>query len=173
MKGLKVVLLTTVLLANASVFAEELKYKQFLRTNGENIGRVSLGMSEAEVREIMGSHTSAVRDGTLSNPWSTESNGKTLILHYLTRRNPPFTPIMENQATPVIFVDGVVSAIGRDYLRAARSSSAGNAPAAAGGGSGGGASVTERLKTLDDLLEAGSIDQETYDRQKERILDSL
>ena len=170
MKGLKVVLLTSVLLANASVFAEEFKYKQFLKVNRENIGSVSLGMSEAEVRDIMGSHTSAVRDGTLSNPWSTESNGKTLILHYLTRRNPPFTPIMENQATPVIIVDGVVSAIGRDYLRAARSSSAGPAP---GGGSSGGGSVTERLKTLDELLKAGSIDQEMYDRQKERILDSL
>lgn len=173
MRRLKVILLTMFLLANASVFAEEVKYREFLKINGENIGRVSLGMSEAEVLEIMGSYTSAVRDGELSNPWSTERNGKTLIHHYLTRRNPPFTPILENQATPVIFVDGVVSAIGRDYLRAARNRSAGHAPAAAGGGSGGGASVTERLKTLDDLLEAGSIDQETYDRQKERILDSL
>jgi len=173
MRKLKVILLTTFLLANTSLFAQEVKYKEFLRINGENIGRVSQGMSEAEVREIMGSYTSAVRDGELSNPWSTERNGETLILHYLTKRNPPFTPILENQATPVIFVDGVVSAIGRDYLREARRSSAGNAPAAASGGSGGGASVTERLKTLDDLLEAGSIDQETYDRQKERILNSL
>ncbi len=80
---------------------------------------------------------------------------------------------MENQATPVIIVDGVVSAIGRDYLRAARSNSAGTAPGASSGGSSGGGSVTERLKTLDDLLKAGSIDQETYDRQKERILNSL
>ncbi len=173
MRRLKVRLLITLFWANASLFAQEVTYREFLRINGENIGRVSQGMSEVEVREIMGSYTSEVRDGALSNPWLTERNGETLILHYLTKRNPPFTPILENQATPVIFVDGVVSAIGRDYLRAARSNSASNAPAAASGGSGGGVSVTERLKTLDDLLEAGSIDQETYDRQKERILNSL
>jgi len=169
MKRLSLILLVTLFWADASLFAQEVKYREFLRINGENISRISQGMTEAEVREIMGSYTSAVRDGALSNPWSTEQNGETLILHYLTRRNPPFTPILEQQATPVIFVDGVVSAIGRDYLREARSRSAGNAPAAASGG----ASVKERLKTLDDLLEAGSIDQETYDRQKERILDSL
>ena len=169
MRRLSFILLLTLFWADASLFAQEVKYREFLRINGENISRISQGMTEAEVREIMGSYSSAVRDGPLSNPWSTEQNGETLILHYLTRRNPPFTPILEQQATPVIFVDGVVSAIGRDYLRGARSSSAGSAPAAASGG----ASVKERLKTLDDLLEAGSIDQETYDRQKERILDSL
>jgi len=173
MKRLNFILLVTLFWADASLFAQEVKYREFLRINGENISRISQGMTEVEVREIMGSYTSAVRDGALSNPWSTEQNGETLILHYLTRRNPPFTPILEQQATPVIFVDGVVSAIGRDYLREARSRSAGNAPGAASGGSDGGASVKERLKTLDDLLEAGSIDQETYDRQKERILDSL
>jgi hypothetical protein len=169
MRRLSLILLLTLFWADASVFAQEVKYKEFLKINGENISRISQGMTEAEVREIMGSYTSAVRDGALNNPWSTEQNGDTLILHFLTRRNPPFTPIMENQATPVIFVDGVVSAVGRNHLREARNSSAGSTPAAASGG----ASVKERLKTLDELLEAGSIDQETYDRQKTRILDSL
>ncbi len=172
MRRLSLVLLITLFWADASLFAQEVKYREFLKINGENVGRVSQGMTEAEVREIMGTYSSAVRDGPLSNPWLTERNGETLILHYLTRRNPPFTPILENQATPIIIVDGVVSAIGRDYLRAARSNSAGTA-AASSSGSGSGKSVKERLKTLDDLLEAGSIDQETYDRQKQRILDSL
>ena len=172
MRQLKGILLVTLFCSCASTFAQEVSYRELLRLNGENVARVSQGMSEAEVREIMGSYTSEVRDGALSNPWSTEQSGDTLILHYLTRRNPPFTPIMENQASPVILVNGAVTAIGRDFLRAARSAAAGNAPAAAQPASGG-ASVAERLQTLDDLLEAGTVDQETYDRQRERILDSI
>ena len=173
MRRFRLILLVTLFWANASLFAEQLEYVEFLRINRENIGRITQGMSEAEVREIMGSHTSAVRDGPLSNPWSTELSEGTLILHYLTKKHPPFTPILENQATPIILVNGVVSAIGRGYLKEARRGSAKNAPTAASGGSGSSASVAERLKTLDELLEDGLIDQETYDHQKERILNSL
>ena len=71
MKRFRLILLVTLFWANASLFAQEVHYREFLRINGENIGRVTQGMSEAEVREIMGSYTSAVRDGPLSNPWLT------------------------------------------------------------------------------------------------------
>jgi len=74
MKRLSLILLVTLFWADASLFAQEVKYREFLRINGENISRISQGMTEAEVREIMGSYTSAVRDGALSNPWSTEQN---------------------------------------------------------------------------------------------------
>jgi hypothetical protein len=117
----------------------------------------------------MKSFQSEVRDGKLKNPWKIESSGNAIIYHYLTKNHPPFVPILEWQATPVIFVNGIVSAVGRDYLRDARAntiSSESPEPTSE-------RTIEERLKTLEDLYDKGAIDQQTYDGQKQRILDSI
>ena len=171
MRYIKTILLIITFSFSANVFAQEVSYKELLRLNGENIAKVSQNMSEAEVIEIMGSYTSEVPNGPIRNPWKTEQSGDTLILHYLVKRYPPFTPILENQASPIILVDGFVSAIGRSYLRAAREATDITQPITESESNG--SSVSERIQILDDLLESGDIDQETYDRQKERILDSI
>lgn len=150
--------------------AEVVPYRQMLSTNAGNVNNVTVGMTVPEVKKLMGNFQSEVRDGPLDNPWKIEVLGNTSVYHYLTRRHPPFTPILEQQATPVIFVNGKVTAIGRGFLRQARTgATSSNSPSSKATGE----SIESRLKTLKGLYDSGTIDQKTYDAQRQRILDSI
>jgi len=153
--------------SDQALSAEKITYKHMLNFNVENINKVKNGMTIDEVKLIMKDYNSEVRDGPLNNPWKIESSGNTEIFHYLTKSHPPFTPILEYQSEPVIFVDGKVQSIGRAYLKSARraSSESFDSP--------GGDSVEERLMKLKSLYEGGLIDQDLYNEQKKRILDSI
>ncbi|HEY9033547.1 MAG TPA: hypothetical protein VIN71_06405 [Pseudomonadales bacterium] len=164
-------IIALVLLLSGTAFAEQVSYKELLRLNGQNIAQLKNGMSEAEVRKIMGSHSSAVRDGAIENPWKTEMLGDLKVLHYLVRRNPPFTPLLENQADPVILKKGKVIGVGRNYLKAAREQAAGASLGKQQGGSS--KSLEERLKTLEELRKSGAISEADYKKQKQKILDSI
>jgi len=100
--------------------SRRVSYEALYTGNARNINNVEVGMTIDQVVMIMGTDTSAVRDGPLTNPWKTESLGEMEIHHYLTRKNPPFTPILENQATPIIFESGRVVSVGRSYIKSAR-----------------------------------------------------
>ena len=125
-------------------------------------------MSEAQVKSIMGSDTTKVRNGPLDNPWKIERLGSSTVYHYLTSKNPPFTPILEHQATPVLFKDGKVVGIGRAYIKQFRENK--NANAAAPSSS---KTIEERMTTLNNLLKSGAIDKPTYEKRKKEILSEI
>ena len=133
-----------------------------------NVDKVSIGMSEAQVKSIMGSDTTKVRNGPLDNPWKIERLGSSTVYHYLTSKNPPFTPILEHQATPVLFKDGKVVGIGRAYIKQFRENT--NANAAAPSSS---KTIEERMTTLNNLLKSGAIDKPTYEKRKKEILSEI
>ena len=148
---------------------EKVSYRAMLNLNAQNIRQVKEGMTIPSVVSLMKNYQSRVRNGVLSNPWKIEAKGNTEIYHYLTRRHPPFTSILEQQATPIMFIDGKVSAIGRQFLKDTRSSAISpesSKPASEG-------TLEERLMKIKDLYNKGIIDQQEYDKQKQRILNSI
>lgn len=124
MKNIKLLTVFLLILGCSAAFADNdvkmIDYKEIINQNAQNINHVKIGMTISDVVNLMKNFQSEVKDGILNNPWKIESKGNTEIYHYLTRRHPPFTPILENQAVPVIFVNGLVSAVGRHYLKDAR-----------------------------------------------------
>lgn len=188
MKYIKRLLIVCVALQSLSIFAEDevikVSYREMLNLNRQNIILVKTGMDITSVTTIMKNYQSDVRDGLLNNPWKIERKGNMDVYHYLVNRNPPFTPILEQQAKPVIFVNGKVQSIGREYLRSARLQAISSIapttvqpttvqlttqPVTQ--------STTEdlgtRLKKLKTLYENGLIDKPTYELQQKRILDSI
>lgn len=99
-------------------------YEDFLAQNNASITHLRIGMTRGEVVALMKSSTTEVRDGPLSNPYRTESfqRGADIyeVLYYLTRRHPPFTPIRDWQATPVVLKNGTVVGWGQSALPAQR-----------------------------------------------------
>jgi hypothetical protein len=164
-----IVIISLLNIVTSAAQAEEISYKAMLKNNAANVQQIELGMTVAEVTLIMKNYQSEVRDGTLNNPWKIESNSNIEIYHYITRKHPPFTPIRENQTTPIIFEDGKVSAIGTNFLNEARNKSS----ASSIGTSDGENTVEERLTQLKSLYDKGLIDKESYQEQRERILDSI
>ena len=163
MKYFQVIILS--LFCVGIVNAKEVAYKELLTANKVNVDKVSIGMSEAQVKSIMGSDTTKVRNGPLDNPWKIERLGSSTVYHYLTSKNPPFTPILEHQATPVLFKDGKVVGIGRAYIKQFRENT--NANAAAPSSS---KTIEERMTTLNNLLKSGAIDKPTSEKRKKEIL---
>jgi len=172
MKNILIVVFLTICVCStvwAENEVEKVSYKKMLNLNAQNIRQIKEGMTIPEVVTIMMDLQAKVRSGPLNNPWRIEYKGDTEIYHYLTRGHPPFLPILENQAIPVIFVDGKVTAVGRQFLKEARSKASLDEPlneAPEG-------TLEERLAKLKDLREKGLIDQQEYDSQKKRILDSI
>jgi hypothetical protein len=141
-----------------------------LQLNVKNLGNVTPGMSIEEVEKTMGTYTTAVRDGELANPWKKQNLDGMIVYHYLTSVHPPFTAILERQATPVVFSGGKVVGIGREYLRKIYEKQ--DVPPAQEGPATE-ASVEQRLKRLKALLDSGQIDSAAYKAQQKRILETL
>ena len=166
MKNLHILILAISFASAAN--AKEITYREFLANNQANIAKVSVGMSEAQVKSIMGSDTSKVKNGPLDNPWKIEHLGSSTVYHYLTNKNPPFTPILENQATPVLFKNGKVVGTGRAYIKEFRKETSSESSDTSGG-----KSIEERMSTLNNLFKSGAIDKATYEAKKKEILDEI
>ena len=82
---------------------KEVSYEKMIELNSANVTKITAGMAKDEVTQIMGNIQSRVRSGAINNPWKIEIHDDMEILHYITSGHPPFTPILANQATPVVF----------------------------------------------------------------------
>ncbi len=101
--------------------AEVVKLGELVSSNVANLSKLSVGMSKADVIKTMGSNNADTKDGLAPNPWTTETftgkdGGKYEVLFYITRKNPPFTPIGKFLTTPVVFKNGKVTGWGNDAL---------------------------------------------------------
>lgn len=159
-------------LAIGNSYAEEVNYREFLKLNSTNIAKVSMGMSENDVKGIMGDYTT-VKGTVLNNPWKIERSGDAAVYHYLTSKHPPFTPIVEHQATPVLIKDGKVIGIGRGFLKDFRNNAMVSKSAVPASAPATEKSIEERMATLKNLLDSGAIDKATYEVQKQKILDDI
>jgi hypothetical protein len=89
--------------------------------NREGLTKLTVGMSKAQVVTTMGDLKVETKDGVVKNPWTTETvtgrdGARYEVLYYVTRINPPFTPIGKFLTTPVIFKGGKYVGQGFDTL---------------------------------------------------------
>ena len=101
--------------------AEPVKLGTLVGSNLERMSKLSVGMSKADVIKTMGSENAKTNDGLVPNPWTTEAftgkdGAKYEVLYYVTRTNPPFTPIGKFLTTPVVLKNGKVTGWGNDAL---------------------------------------------------------
>lgn len=174
MKILRALLTLLCVICPVTGFADEdlkrVSYKKMIQLNSGNIDKITTGMTKDEVVQIMGNIQSTVRSGPINNPWKIDAHGEREVLHYITSGHPPFTPILANQATPIVLKDGRVIGIGRGALKQIGDS---ESPAPAKPTESTEKSIGERLETLKKLYDDGTIDKETYDTQRRRILESI
>jgi hypothetical protein len=107
------------------VGVEVVSYKTLISRNLIHLNQLQVGMTKAEVFEVMGDFAGETIDSLVPNPFTTEPFvvGSTPYeaLHYLTRKYPPFTRIKLSQATPVVLRDGRVIGWGAGVLEQAQS----------------------------------------------------
>lgn len=97
--------------------------------NRLNVSKINLGMSKAEVLQIMGDKSARASFGknavTVTNPFRSEirqKNDKTYeILYYYTHQDQRDWPtkrfkILERELTPIVFYDGKVVGWGDSFL---------------------------------------------------------
>lgn len=112
-------------LLSFSAQAEVVKLGKLISTNLGNMSKLSIGMGKDDVIKTMGTDNAESRDGLVPNPWTTETftgkdGAKYEVLYYLTRKNPPFTPIGKFLTTPVVLKGGKVTGWGNDALDAVK-----------------------------------------------------
>lgn len=115
-------------LVSFSAQAEVVKLGTLVSTNQSNLSKLAVGMSKDDVIKTMGTNNAETKDGLAPNPWTTETfsgkdGGKYEVLYYLTRKNPPFTPLGKFLTTPVVLKNGKVSGWGNDALDAVKPAS--------------------------------------------------
>ena len=126
MLKLRAVLAVVALLLSGGSWAEgcETPYKDLLKQNNANISRLSVGMTKDAVASVMTMCTTKVHETEYSNPFRADAVQKGQdayeVLYYLTRGHPPFTPIRESQATPVVLKNGLVVGWGQAALQSIR-----------------------------------------------------
>ena len=95
-------------------------YKQLLAYNQDNSSRLQLGMTRAQVVDLMKSYKSEVGSGPLSNPYRSNmfvrNQDSYEVLYYLTQPYRRLRPIADDQATPVVLKNGVVVGWGMNSL---------------------------------------------------------
>jgi hypothetical protein len=90
--------------------------------NRENLNKLSVGMTKAEVLSIMGSETKKLLEGTIVNsPYRAETikdnAGNSLeIMFFYTDEKESLGVISDDELTPVILKDGKVDGWGRTFL---------------------------------------------------------
>jgi Protein of unknown function (DUF3192) len=94
---------------------------QLVASNQSKLLKLSVGMSKNDVISLMGNQTAMTHDGIVNNPWTVESmvgrdGAQYEALYYITRTNPPFTPIRKALATAIVTKDGKVVGWGEDAL---------------------------------------------------------
>lgn len=120
-RTLSAIAVVALIIAPLVVQAEQLKLGKLVESNIKSVSKLSVGMSKADVVKTMGTNTAKTNDGVIENPWTTESftgrdGGKYEVLYYVTRKNPPFTPIGKFLTTPVVLKAGKVSGWGNEAL---------------------------------------------------------
>ena len=83
--------------------------------------QLAVGMSKSNVIATMGDTPAKTRDGIVNNPWTSETLvGKGGVqyeaLYYITKKNPPFTPIRKSLTTAIVIKNGKVVGWGEDAL---------------------------------------------------------
>jgi DhnA family fructose-bisphosphate aldolase class Ia len=116
----------TLVFLSFPAYAEVIKLGQLVSSNLERIGKLSVGMNKADVVKTMGTDNAKTKDGLVPNPWTTETftgkdGAKYEVLYYVTRNNPPFSPIAKYLTTPVILKGGKVTGWGNDALEKVQS----------------------------------------------------
>ena len=110
-------ILLVLLLSSCGVFMAEISLK-----NRENLNRMSVGMSKADVLDIMGTTTVFTVDGgAINSPYRVETikddNGTDLEVLFFATDNPKEgEQISDRELTPVILNNGKVQGWGRTYL---------------------------------------------------------
>ncbi|WP_082877783.1 DUF3192 domain-containing protein [Methylomonas koyamae] len=104
------------------VHEAELTLSELASLNQGRLARLSIGISKNEVIALMGTDMANTKDGVVNNPWIVEGfvgdDGSNYeVLYYVTRRNPPFTPVLKSITTPVVLKDGKVVSWGNDSVR--------------------------------------------------------
>ena len=97
--------------------------------NSQNILKISIGMTKAEVMKIMGEKTARVSFGknevAVTNPYKREliqtTEGMCEVLYYYTHQNQGDWPfkrfkIIDSELTPVVLQDGKVTGWGSEFL---------------------------------------------------------
>ena len=97
--------------------------------NSQNILKISIGMTKAEVMKIMGEKTARVSFGknevAVTNPYKREliqtAKGMCEVLYYYTHQNQGDWPfkrfkIIDSELTPVVLQDGKVTGWGSEFL---------------------------------------------------------
>jgi Icc-related predicted phosphoesterase len=94
--------------------------------NRQNILKINVGMTKAEILQIMGDKTAHVKkEETVTNPYKSElrqANERTYeVLYYYTHDDQPHWPfkrftILDRELTPIIFQDGKVIGWGSEFL---------------------------------------------------------
>jgi hypothetical protein len=89
--------------------------------NREGLAKLTVGMTKAQAVNTMGDLKVETKDGVVKNPWTAETvkgrdGAQYEVLYYVTRINPPFTPIGKFLTTPVIFKGGKYVGQGFDTL---------------------------------------------------------
>jgi len=128
LKVVLVLLVTVFMTPCASLSNDEgtdtVSYATLLSNNLTNLNKLSVGMTKAQVLQIMGNIAAKTKDSLVPNPYKTEPFvvGKTQYeaLYYMTRKYPPFTPIKLSQATPVVLKDGQVIGWSVETLQSAK-----------------------------------------------------
>lgn len=120
MRMIAMIYLTVAAAALNAADTETISYKDLLSRNNANIAQLGMGMTRDQVVALMKSYSSEVRNGPLSNPYKAESFQRGAdnyeVLYYLTHSHPPFTPIRDSQATPVVLKNGAVVGWGQSAL---------------------------------------------------------
>jgi len=100
------------LLSASAAAACETPYADILKNNMVNIQHLTLGMTKAQVQQTMTDCVTRVHSTYYTNPFRSDmvqKGGDSYeVMYYLTKDHPPFTPIRESQATPVVLKNGAV-----------------------------------------------------------------
>lgn len=103
---------------------EMVSYSTLLYRNLANLNKLSVGMTKAQVMQIMGNFAAKTGDSLVPNLYKTEPFivGKTQYeaLYYMTRKYPPFRHIELSQATPVVLKEGQVIGWSVETLQSAK-----------------------------------------------------
>ena len=113
----------TLAFTSLTTYGEELRLGGLVASTLTRLAKLSVGMSKADVVKTMGmgTDTAKTKDGIVNNPWTTETftgrdSAKYEVLFYVTRTNPPFSPIARYLTTPVVLKGGKVVGWGNDAL---------------------------------------------------------
>jgi len=96
-------------------------YKAMLLQNRANLLNLKVGMTKEQVLKTMDRNQDANRNNKITNPQKsdmmTKGDDNYEIIYFMTKRNPPFTPIAYYQATPLVLKNDKLSGWGKQAVK--------------------------------------------------------